>query len=71
MNRSYSITSAIAFGLVALMHAWRFVLDFPVQMGAWDVPRSLSGLTAVAAAFLAVWGLRTARLGKSERVVST
>ena len=71
MNRNYSITSAVVFALVALMHAWRFVLDVPVQMGAWDVSRSLSGLIAVAAAFLAVWGLRTARLGKSARVVST
>ena len=71
MNRSYSITSAVVFALVALMQAWRFVLDFPVQMGAWSVPRTLSGVIAVAAAFLAVWGLRTARLGKSERVVST
>ncbi|MEX2110278.1 MAG: hypothetical protein WD802_06730 [Gemmatimonadaceae bacterium] len=71
MNRNYSITSAVVFALVALMQAWRFVLDFPVQMGAWSVPRTLSGVIAVAAAFLAVWGLRAARLGKSERVVAT
>lgn len=71
MSRNYSVTSALVFALVALMQAWRFVLDFPVQMGAWSVPRTFSGVIAVAAAFLAVWGLRTARLGKSERVVST
>jgi hypothetical protein len=69
MSTSYSITSAVVFALVSLMHAWRFVLDFPVLMGAWSMPRPLSGLLAVAAAMLAIWGLRSAGLGKSARIV--
>lgn len=71
MNRSYSITSAIVFAIVALAHAWRFVLDVPAQMGAWSVPRSVTGLAALVAAFLAVWGFRTARLGKSATIAYT
>jgi hypothetical protein len=34
MNKNYCITSAIVFAFVALMHAWRFVLDLPMQIGA-------------------------------------
>jgi len=54
MSRSYCLTSGIVFILVALMHAWRFALDLPMQIGAWSVPRSLSGLAALGAAVLAV-----------------
>lgn len=71
MSRNYCITSAIAFAFVALMHAWRFVLDLPLQIGAWNVPRSLSGFAAIGAACLAVWAFRSARLGKSAKVAYT
>lgn len=71
MNRNYCITSAIVFAIVALMHAWRFVLDLPMQIGAWNVPRSLSGFAAIAAALLAVWAFRSARLGKAPKVAYT
>ncbi len=71
MSRSYCLTSAIVFAFVALTHAWRFVLDLPLQVGAWYVPRSLSGLAAIGAALLAVWAFRSARLGKTPKVAYT
>ena len=71
MNRNYCITSAIIFTFVALMHAWRFVLDLPLQIGVWNVPKSLSGYGAIAAAALAVWAFRSATLGKSAKVAYT
>ena len=71
MNRNYCVTSAVVFALVALMQAWRFVLDLPMQIGAWNVPRSLSGFAAIGAACLAVWAFRSARLGKPAKVVYT
>lgn len=71
MNRNYCITSAIVFALIAIMHAWRFVLDLPMEIGAWNVPRSLSGFAAIGAALLAVWALRSAKLGKAPAVVYT
>jgi len=71
MSRNYCITSAIVFTWVALVHAWRFVLDLPLQLGAWSVPRSLSGLAAIGAACLAVWAFRSARLGKPAPVAYT
>ena len=71
MNRNYSLTSAAVFALVALTHAWRFVLDLPAQMGAWSVPRPVTGFVALVTASLAIWGIRTARLGKSSTIVYT
>ena len=33
MSRNYCVTSAIIFAFVALMHAWRFVLDLQIETG--------------------------------------
>ena len=71
MTRSYCITSAIVFALVALTHMWRFVLDLPMQIGAWNMPRSLSGFAAIGAAFLAVWAFKSAGPDKGATVVYT
>ncbi|HEX9130202.1 MAG TPA: hypothetical protein VF850_13660 [Gemmatimonadaceae bacterium] len=71
MNRNYCITSAIVFTFVALVQAWRFVLVLPMQIGAWNIPRSVSGVAALGAAFLALWAFRSARPGKSATVVYT
>jgi hypothetical protein len=71
MTRNYCITSAIVFALVALMHVWRFVLDLPLQIGAWSVPRSLSGFAAIFAALLAVWAYKSAGFGKPPEVAYT
>jgi len=71
MNRNYCITSAIIFTFVALLHAWRFVLALPLQIGAWNVPQPLSGFAAIGAAFLAVWAFRSATLGKSAKIAYT
>lgn len=71
MNRNYCVTSAVVFALVALMHAWRFVLGLPMQIGAWEVPWALSGFAAIGAAGLAVWAFRSARIGKPAKVVYT
>jgi hypothetical protein len=71
MNRNYCLTSAVVFALVALVHAWRFVLDFPIQIGAWYLPRSLSGVAAIVAGLLAVWAFRSATPGKTAKVAYT
>jgi len=71
MSRNYCITSAVVFALVALLHAWRFVLDLPLQIGVWHVARSVSGLAAVGAALLSFWALKSAKAGKPPRIVNT
>ncbi len=71
MNKNYCITSAIVFAFVALMHAWRFVLDLPMQIGGWYVPRSVSGFGALFAAALAIWAYRSARIDQAPKVAYT
>lgn len=68
MNRKFCITSAIVFAMVAMLHGWRFVLDVPIHIGAWSVPRQLSGFAAFGAACLAVWAIKNARLAKSAPI---
>ena len=71
MTRNYCITSAIVFALAALTHVWRYVLDLPLQIGAWSVPRSLSGFAAGFAALLALWAYKSAGFGKPPQVAYT
>ena len=71
MSRNYCVTSAIIFAFVALMHAWRFALDLPLQIGAWNVPRSLSGFAAIVAAAMALWAFRSASSGKPAGIAYT
>lgn len=60
MNRNYCRTSAAVFSIIALMHIWRLVMDPPVQIGAWGVPRSLSLVGALVAGLLAGWAIKCA-----------
>ncbi len=69
-NRNYCVASGIVFVIVALMHIWRFALNFPLQIGAWYVPRSLSLLGAIGAIVLALWAFRRAR-NTSPQIVYT
>jgi len=71
MTRNYCITSGVVFAFVALVQAWRFALDLPMQIGAWSVPPLLSGLAAIGAALLAVWAFRSARRDTKAQVVYT
>lgn len=69
-NRNYCVASGIVFVIVALMHVWRFALNFPLQIGVWYVPRSLSLLGAIGAIILALWAFRSAR-NSSPQIVYT
>jgi hypothetical protein len=42
-----------------------------MQIGAWYIPRSLSGFGALFAAAFAVWALCSARIGKPAKVADT
>jgi len=47
------------------------VLDLPMQIGVWSVPRPFSGFAAFGAACLAIWAFRSAGIGKIAKVVYT
>lgn len=69
MSRKYCFISSFVFALVALLHAWRFVLDVPLQIGAWNVSRGFSGIVAVGAAALSVWAFRSATVIETRAIV--
>jgi hypothetical protein len=69
MSRRYCFTSGVVFVLVALIHAWRFALDVPVQIGAWNMSRGLSAVAAVGAALLAGWAFKSAAVGDTRTIV--
>lgn len=60
-NRRYCTVSGVVFAIVALLHFWRYVLGLPLQIGAWEVSRSLSLVAALGAGLLAVWAFTGAR----------
>lgn len=70
-NRNYCIVSGVIFAIIALMHLWRYVLDLPLQIGAWQVSRSLSLVGALGAGLLAVWAFAGARTRVLREPVTT
>jgi len=59
-NRSYSLVSAVVFGIVGLAHAWRAATGAALVLGTFPVPIGASWAVAAGALLLAVWGLRSA-----------
>ena len=55
----YPKVSATVFALVALGHALRAALSWPLQVGTTSVPIWVSWLAAVGAAALSWWGVRS------------
>jgi hypothetical protein len=70
-SRNYFAVSGAIFTVIALMHIWRYILDLPLQIGAWYVPRSLSLIGGIASAALAVWAYTCLRSGKQRPPVYT
>jgi hypothetical protein len=70
-GRNYCLVSATVFTFVGLLHLWRFALQLPLRIGAWNVPPFASLLAAVACACLAIWAFRAARRARPAEVVYT
>jgi len=70
-DRRYCVVSGVVFAIVALLHLWRYVLDLPLQIGAWQVSRSLSLVAALGAGLLAVWAFSGARTRVQRQPVPT
>ncbi len=56
--RAYLLISGVVFGVIALLHIARLLLDWPAQIAGWDVPLWLSWLAFAAAGVLSVWAFR-------------
>jgi hypothetical protein len=61
MNRkTFSLVAGAIFTLVALFHLIRIFEDWPVIIGDWSVPKSVSWVALVVAGGLALLGFRFA-----------
>ena len=57
----YAVVSALIFAVVAVAHAIRLVNRWPVEVGPFSVPMSVSWIGLVIAALISAWGF--AQLG--------
>ena len=56
--RAYIQVTGVVFGVVALAHVVRLVLDWPVQVAGWVVPIWISWIGILIAGALCVWAFR-------------
>jgi hypothetical protein len=56
MSISYAAVSALIFFIVTVVHLVRLVKSWPVQVGSFAVPMSLSWIGLLVSALLAIWG---------------
>jgi hypothetical protein len=52
----YALITALIFALVAILHGWRILKGWPVQVGPHSVSMTISWVGLVVAALLAIWG---------------
>jgi hypothetical protein len=59
-QKTYFAMIGIIFALVALGHAMRIYMDWPVIIGDWSMPKSVSWVALVVAGVLALFAFRFA-----------
>lgn len=59
--KTYLTFSAVIFAVIALAHLTRAIEQWPIVVGPWMVPVSLSWLGAIAAAGVSAWAFSLAR----------
>ncbi|MBU8934642.1 MAG: hypothetical protein KOO62_11650 [candidate division Zixibacteria bacterium] len=59
-RRQYLIISGVFFAAIALMHWCRVFSGWPIQMGSWLVPISISWIGGPVMTVLAIWAFRLA-----------
>jgi hypothetical protein len=57
-EKTFSLVAGIIFGLVALFHLVRIFAQWPLIIGDWSVPKSVSWVALIVAGGLAFLGLR-------------
>ena len=59
-QKTYFLVTGIIFTLVALAHALRIYMEWPVIIADWSVPKSVSWIALVVAGGLALFAFRYA-----------
>jgi hypothetical protein len=63
--KTYFLVTGIIFALVALAHALRIYMDWPVLIADWSVPKSVSWIAVIVAGGLAFLAFRL--FGENEK----
>jgi hypothetical protein len=61
--KTFSLMAGVVFAVVAAFHLVRILEEWPVVIGDWSVPKSVSWVALIVAGGLALLGLR---LGQHE-----
>ncbi len=61
MPSKYAVVSGVVFGIVAVIQAVRCLNQWPVHVGALEVPVWASWVAMVVAGSLCVWAFRSGR----------
>jgi hypothetical protein len=56
--KTYFLLTGIIFALVALAHAVRIYMDWPVMIAGWSVPKSVSWIALIVAGGFALIAFR-------------
>jgi hypothetical protein len=56
--RTYFLVTGIIFALVAIAHALRIYMDWPVLIADWSVPKSVSWIALIVAGGIALFAFR-------------
>ena len=57
-EKTFSLVAGVIFALVALFHLVRIFAQWPLIIGDWSVPKSVSWVALIVAGGLALVGLR-------------
>jgi len=57
-QKTYCMVAGTIFTLVALFHMLRIFMEWPVMIGDWSVPKSVSWIALIVAGGLALFGFR-------------
>ena len=66
--RTYLQISGGVFGVIALLHVFRLLLDWPAQIAGWAVPSWISWVAILAAGALSLWAFRLRSRGRVHPV---
>jgi hypothetical protein len=57
-RKTYFLVAGIIFALVAVSHALRIYMEWPVTIANWSVPKSVSWIALIVAGGLALFAFR-------------
>jgi len=59
-EKTFFLTAAIIFGIVAVLHLIRAINGLPLIVGSWSAPTWLSWIAFIIAGFMSYWGFNLA-----------